>query len=248
VSAFAALLVAASRSAYRSRAAAAVMGALALLFVSTSTVLLHAFALGPALRAPHPDPTAVGHALAHVLYAAGAIVMGLNLDVYTSNNVVREKAQRLLESLLSAPVDLGQLWVARSLAVFLPGLLACGLTSGALLLVLQVTLVGPRVGWVLTPALATDALALVPALYLPLTLLVVLVGLIAHPASANVIGQVVFAALVPTMIQLGARGVLYPGSRAFLLIHLALAALATTAVILLRPRLTKERVVLSCRV
>jgi len=106
--------------------------------------------------------------------------------------------------------------------------------------------VTPRIGFLAPAAMIFNGLALVPILYFPLCCLVLLVGLSANPISGNVIANVAFSVLVTFVINL-ARAGFDVGSSAFALAHLALAGGVGLLVLVLQPRLTKERIVLSSR-
>jgi len=107
--------------------------------------------------------------------------------------------------------------------------------------------VTPRIGFLAPAAMIFNGLALVPILYFPLCCLVLLVGLSANPISGNVIANVAFSVLVTLVINLVARAGFDVGSSAFALAHLALAGGVGLLVLVLQPRLTKERIVLSSR-
>ena len=182
-----------------------------------------------------------------IVYGSGLLAMGMNLNVFTANNLVKEKTQRLFESILAGPVEARTLWLAKSLAVFLPGLVLCETFAIVSLLGVNALIVTPRMGFLASPTMIFNGLALVPILYFPLCCLVLLVGLSANPISGNVIANVAFSALVTLVINLVARGGLDVGSSAFTLAHLALAGGVGVLVLVLQLRLTKERVVLSSR-
>lgn len=182
-----------------------------------------------------------------IVYGTGLFAMGINLNVFTANNLVKEKAQRLFESILAGPVGVRTLWMAKSLAVFLPGLVLSEAFAIGSFLGVNALIIAPRMGFLASPTMIFNGLALVPILYFPLCCLVLLVGLSANPISGNVIANIAFAALVTLVINLVSRAGLDVGSSVFTLVHLGLAGGVALLVFVLQLRLTKERVVLSSR-
>jgi len=55
-----------------------------------------------------------------IVYGTGLLAMGMNLNVFTANNLVKEKAQRLFESILAGPWESARS-DGQELAVFLRG-------------------------------------------------------------------------------------------------------------------------------
>jgi hypothetical protein len=84
-------------------------------------------------------------------------------------------------------------------------------------------------------------------LFFPLSCLVILVGLAGNPVSGNVIANIAFSGLITLGINLVIRAGLDMASPAFALGNLALALLLGILALILQLRLSKERVVLSCR-
>jgi hypothetical protein len=78
-----------------------------------------------------------------------------------------------------------------------------------------------------------------------LSLLVHLIGLSGKPATGNVIVQVFLPVFSSLMINLGVHHILDAASWPFAVANLGLAVVIGVIAILLRPRLTAERIVLS---
>jgi hypothetical protein len=78
-----------------------------------------------------------------------------------------------------------------------------------------------------------------------LSLLAHVIGLTGKSATGNVIVQVFLPVFVSLMINLGVHHVLDAASWSFTLANLGLAAVIGIIAILLRQRLTRERIVLS---
>lgn len=235
------------RNSYRQKAVFLVMTGLALLLLGVMAALVCKLAILPQLRASAPDAAVVARYLSLLAFGAAFIAMGMNLNVFTANSLVKEKAQGLYESILAAPVGATRFWLAKGLAVFLPGLALCEAFAGAVYLGVDLLLVAPRLGFLASPWMLAAAFILVPLLYFPLCLLVILVGLVGNPVSGNVIANVAFSAIITVLINLVARAGIDPGSAGFALACLAAAVAEGVLVLALGRGLTKERVILSCK-
>ncbi len=200
----------------------------------------------PAIQA-QADPAHIRHITALILYATSLFSLAMNQTVLTVRSLVLEKTRRMHETLLAGPVDTGHLWWGKSLAIFLPGYLASLFLSGSVYLILQLFFISPVYGWLLSPQIILIPLALIPGLYFCLGLLLTLISLIADPVHANVIGQVFLPGLASISFNLGIRRIMDTHRPGFFIFHLALCAALLLAIILVRPRLNKQRVILSGR-
>jgi ABC-type Na+ efflux pump permease subunit len=241
------LIVAHLRNSYRLKGAVFVMVSMTVLLIAGLIALVCVLAIVPETRSASPNEAKVARYLGLIVYGSGLLAMGMNLNVFTANNLVKEKAQRLFESLLAAPVGICQLWMAKSLAVFLPGLVLCEAFAIASLLGVNALIIVPRMGFLASPTMILNGLALVPLLYFPICGLVILVGLAANPILGNVIANITVQIVATLVANLVIHTRLDPGSFLFTMVHLALAVALGLVVLALWPRLTKERVVLSCK-
>jgi len=235
------------RNSYRQKAVLAVMAGLALLLLAVLVALVSTLAIAPLLRSASPDVAAVSRYLSLLAFGAAFIGMGMNLNVFTANSLVKEKAQGLYESLLATPVGVRRFWSAKSLTVFLPGLAIGEAMALAVYLGVDLLLVAPRLGFLASPGMLVAAFVLVPLVYLPLSYLVILVGLVGNPVSGNVIANVVFSGLITILINVVARGGVSPESPGFALACASVAVAEAVLVLVLGRGLTKERVILSCK-
>ncbi len=247
MSALETLIAANFRNSYRRPTALAVWLGLAALLMAGMVVPVLVLGVLPELRSASPNVPKVTHYLGLIAYGSGLLAMGLNLNVFSANNLVREKTQRLFESILAAPVAARTLWLAKTLAVFLPGLVLCDLCASACLLAVNALVIVPHVGAVGSPALVLAGLALVPLVYLPLSGLVLQLALAGNPVTANVVANAVFSASIAIIINLTVRGSLDVASPGFAWAHVVVAAGLGLLVLGLQLRLTRERIVLSCR-
>jgi len=240
------LISAGIRSTYRNMAVALTWVSLTLFLGAVVVIVGLRTVIAPAI-AGELDPAKLPGYLALLTYGAVFIATGLNLNVFTAQPLIRDKKKHVLESVLATPVPVRRVWFARSLSVFLPGMLI-GTAAGIVSLLIwngQLTAHGMEV--TLTPVGIVVAFAIVQVLYFALSLLVHLVGLAANAVTGNVIAQISLQAIVASMVNLGIHGIVVPDSWLFVLIHVAAAAAAGIATVAALRMLTKERIVLSAR-
>lgn len=239
------LIAANFRNSYRNRTVVLVMLGFCLFGIAILDVLVYALALRPLFASPGPDAALAARYLAMLAYGTGFIAMGMNLTIFTANILVKEKAQRIHESILAGPVTVRGLWMAKTLALFIPGLALCELMSLATILGFDALAFAPRMGFLASPQMIVNVLVLLPMLFFPLYCLVILVGLVGNPVSGNVIANVAFSGILTLVLNLVTRAGLDLGGSGFALGSLGLAAVLGILVFALQGRMSKERVILS---
>jgi hypothetical protein len=241
------LIAANIRNGYRNRAAVIVLLAFSIFFIAGFVALVCSLALQALLRSPEPDVAEVARYLALLAYGSGFIAMGMNVNIFTANSLVKEKAQRIHESILGGPVSEREFWMAKSLAIFLPGLAFSLLVSLAVLFGVDALIIAPRMGSLVSPFILFNGIALIPIMYFPLCCIVLFVSLVGNPVNGTVISNIAFSGLITVAINLVTRAGLDPGSLAFALGSLAVSLILGLLALALQTRLGKERIVLSCR-
>jgi hypothetical protein len=129
--------------------------------------------------------------------------------------------------------------------VFLPGLVFTTVMTLAALLVINWIYFVPETGFIVTPWMIISNFIAVPLIYLAMTLLVHMVGLTGKPGTGNAIAQIFLPVMIALMINLAVRDVLNAGSWLFTVILLSVAVVIGVIVLLVRPKLTAERIILS---
>ena len=188
--------------------------------------------------------------LGSIMYCVSLLGLGVGINAFAAPSMTKEKSRGNIESLLATPLKVKSIWLAKSLAVFLPGLvLAEVLTAIALVAINYVYIVPkvPEIGFVINPWIAISSFVMVPLMYFCLSLLTHLIGLTGSPQTANTVVQVFLPLILALTMNLGLREILDMTSWYFALINLGIAAVIGIVVVFLYPRLTKERVVLSRR-
>ncbi|MEI7615501.1 MAG: hypothetical protein WCJ54_02220 [Actinomycetota bacterium] len=226
--------------------------ALTIVFVSITLMIAVGLALffclllvGPAINKPVPDMNQLKLYLSLILYTTCLICSGINLNVFAFQSMTRDKSRGSIESLMATPLDVQDIWISKSLAVFIPGMILGEILTLAALLAVNYIYFVPKVGFIFTPWMALSSFLAIPLVYLFLNMLVHLIGLTGKPATGNIIGQIFLPVSLTLMINLLIRNVLDAASWSFTLSIYGIAAVIAVIVIILKSRITKERIVLS---
>lgn len=226
--------------------------ALTIVFVSITLMIAVGLALffclllvAPAVNAPVPDRHQLELYLSLIMYTTCLICSGINLNVFAFQSMTREKSRGNIESLMATPLDVKSIWIAKSLAVFIPGMILGEILTLAALIAVNYIYFVPKVGFICTSWMALSSFLAVPLIYLSLSLLVHLIGLTSKPATGNIIAQIFLPVSLTLMINLLIRNVLDAASWPFTLANFGIAAVMAVIVIILKSRITKERIVLS---
>jgi len=201
--------------------------------------------IAPEINKPSPDRTKLEIYLCLIMYSTCIICLGINMNVFAFQSITKEKSHGNIESLLATPLSAKKIWIAKSLAVFIPGMILGEILTLASLLAVNYIYFVPKVGFIYTNWIGISSLLAVPLVYLCLSLLAHLIGLTGKPATGNVIAQIFLPVALTLMINLVVRNILDTTSWPFTLVNLGLAAIIAIIVIFLQPRITRERIVLS---
>jgi ABC-2 type transport system permease protein len=202
-------------------------------------------AIFPELNKATPDRSLLESYFSLVLFTTSIISIGIYASVFAFQSMTREKSRGNIQALLATPLNPADIWLGKSLAVFVPGLVfATILTLIAFLAVNYIYFV-PKVGLIVTPWMIIANFIGVPLVYLALTLLVHVIGLAGKPATGNVIAQIFLPVMITLIINLVMRSALSAGTWLFMVIILGLAAALGIVVLIIRSNLTTERIILS---
>ncbi len=239
------VMKAAMRANFRSPAVAAVIAGVALMCAAGLAVLFGTLFIRPEVARAAPDRSVLENHVGLVMFATSFVCIGIYASVFTFQSLTREKDRGCIQALLATPVAPRDVWLGKSLGVFLPGLAFAVVTTLAAFLGVSYTYLIPDIGFIITPWMIITSFVAVPLVYLAMTLVVHLVGLTGRPATGNVIAQVFLPVMMSLMINLAVRKVPSAASWVFTVALLGVAAAAGIIVLLLRSKLTAERITLS---
>jgi len=171
-------------------------------------------------------------------------MVSLYMNAYT---VLLEKTKRMLESVLCTLVQLKHMWLAKSLATFIPSLAIGMILSALTLIIMNITTIKPEVGrWVMPDAAYLVAIvAGLPVVVFLLSSIVVILQLMMQ--NVRLIQSIFTALIIASSFGLSYAFRLTSASWTVVYIVLSAAAALGLAVWLLSKRLTKERIVLTSK-
>ena len=85
-------------------------------------VSLCIFLIDPAMDKTSPNRADLELYLGILMYSTCILALGLNLNSFGFQSMTREKSRGNIESLLATPLKARDIWVAKGLAIFIPGL------------------------------------------------------------------------------------------------------------------------------
>ncbi|WP_332445387.1 hypothetical protein [Dehalococcoides mccartyi] len=232
------------RNNLRSKVIVAVLIVVVLICAISLVLAFCLLAIAPAMKLEVLDRHTLEMYLSVTIYGACLIGLGINMNVF-AQTIMREKSRGNITALLATPLETSHIWVGKSLSVFLPGLIMGEVLGLISLLVVNYIYFVPRIGFLINPWMVISSFVAVPLIYLSISLLVNIIGLAGKPATANVIVQVFLPVFASLMINLGVRHVLDAASWIFTVANLGLSVIIVIIAVLLRPRLTRERIILS---
>jgi ABC-2 type transport system permease protein len=230
---------------FRLRTVAVVITGVVFICVVGLTVLFSTQFIRPEVNSAAPDRSVLENYLGLILFTTSFISLGIYASVFAFQSMTREKARGNIQALLATPVTPVAIWLGKSLAAFLPGLLFTVVMTLAVFLAVNYIYFVPDLGFILTPWMVFSNLIVVPLVYLALTLLVHVVGLAGKPATANIISQIFLPVMTALMINLSVREFPNAGSLLFAIILFGVAAGIGVIILVVRHQLTAEKIVLS---
>jgi hypothetical protein len=201
--------------------------------------------IAPEVKSAAPDVTVLKDYLSLILYASSLFSIGITMNSLIFQTLVKEKARGNITALMATPLKITDIWIGKTLAIFLPGLALGVLLTGLSLVIINLIYFVPEIGFLFSLQMALSNLIAVPLMYLFFGMLVHLIGMTNKPGTGNVIAQVFLPVIANLAIQLGVRNVIGADSWQFTALHLGIALLIGIFLLVFRSRLTREQVVIS---
>ncbi|WP_010094399.1 hypothetical protein [Ornithinibacillus scapharcae] len=180
-------------------------------------------------------------------YSTAFILTGINYCVLFSVPLTRDKVNKVIESLLATASSVKEVWVAKSVALFIPGLLIGVfipylLTEYFSLTYLSSSFFASTNIWILLSTYLA-----VPVMFFCLSLLIHFVGLVGNVENGIVIASIFLPSISALFINLLARNVISLDTPLFFLGNIAIALILYLICMANRSKLNKEDIVLSCQ-
>jgi len=229
-----------------SKSVVAIWYGISILLAAAMVVLFGILLLGPELKKAIPDMEKLDLYMALILFSVSLIGLGVNLNALGFTSMIREKARGNIQSLMVTNLSIREIWIGKSLAIFIPGLIIGELLTIIALVATNYFYFVPVTGFLFNPWVAATSLIVFPIIYLAVGLLVYLVGLTGKPVNANIISQVFLPVYVNLVVQLMIHADLMDyTSWPFMLANTGVAVIIAVIVIILQQKLTSEKVALS---
>lgn len=201
--------------------------------------------INPEMEKAVPNKGVLEGYLGLVLYASAFITIGITLNSTVFQAMVREKSRGNLTALLATPLKVTDIWLGKSLSLFLPGLVLTIILTCLCWIIINLIYFLPEPGFIINAQMVVNSLVAVPLIYLLFGLLVHLVGFVTKPATGNIIAQVFLPVMVNLAAQLVARGVMNANSWQFMIMNFGIAFVCGVAILAVKPKLAKEKIILS---
>ena len=215
---------------------------LAVGLIALFTVLL----INPELEKISPDRAKLDIYFAVILFSVSLLGLGVNLNSLGFFSMAKEKSRGNIQSLLATKLELKDIWIGKSLAIFIPGLISGEVLTLVTLMALNYIYFVPTIGFLFNPWVAITSFIVFPVMYLLLGLLVYLIGLIGKPVNANIIAQIFLPLFINVVIQLLLHADFMDfTSWPFVLANIGVTFVIAIIVVILQSRISKEKVVLS---
>lgn len=240
------LITASIKNNFSVKSVAVIWYGIAILLVIGMATLFGTLLIAPELDKISPDFDKLDIYFGVILFSASLLGLGINLNAFGFSSMVKEKSRGNIQSLLVTPIKLNDVWIGKSLAVFIPGLVIGELLTLITLIAVNYIYFVPTIGFMFNPWIAIICFIVYPAMYLCFGLLVYLIGLTGKPMNANIIALVFLPLFVNIVIQLPLRSSFMDfTSWQFTLINIGIVLVIGILLVILQFRLSKERVALS---
>ena len=183
-----------------------------------------------------------------IAYFLPLFVLMTFIWAFASLPIIKEKVNGNIESLLATPLGPKEIWIGKSLAIFLPGFAISVVSTLIVLLTVNFITIGPATGIFFLPApMLLTGFLINPLLFFGLLLFIVLFSLANNPDIAIAPSFLVGFGLM-IGIPLGvATGTVNLASWSFSLWYMAGTSVIWVVVFCLSRLLTKENIVLSSK-
>ena len=176
------------------------------------------------------------------------IVLFMYMATWATDPIAKEKAKGPIEALLATPLTVREVWIGKSLAIFLPAYVMGLVATVIVVLAMNFGSILPATGhFVLPLPEALTGIIILPLWMCALISLGILFSLITNPVIGQTIIMFIGVLMLQVVGQVGGRTIWLLPSWDWALYNLAGAALLGLITFYLSRLLTKEKIVLSSK-
>lgn len=233
------------KNAFRLKTSMMILIGVTLICVVGIALLMCILLIVPEMKSAMPDRAALEAHLGIILYLSSFISIGVGLNSLVFQMMVREQSRGNLAALMATPLKLFDIWLGKSLALFIPGLIIAIVLTVLNLVIINLIYFIPEVGFLCNWQMLVNSLVILPLMYFFFGMLVHLVGFTTKPVTGNIIAQVFLPVMINVIIQLVVRNVIDINSWQFMALNLGLAVIFGAIILSMKARLTPEKVILA---
>ena len=242
-----ALIKMSNRSNFESKALFITYVLTVVIVLGVGSVICATAILKPMTENPATTPEELGFTFQAIILCMMTLAVGICYSVMLSVPMTKDKANGNIESMLAANANIGDIWVAKTISLFLISLCTGLIATLAAALILKLISIPSTVALTLNGWFLVTIFVGIPLLYLAECFLITLIALCYSAEGGNVIGAIFCPAIVILTINLVARKTIDPTTPVLFIIYLALAAVMMVLAFILFRKVDKEKVVLSCK-
>ena len=109
------------KNAFRMRTGMVILIVVALICVVGIALLMCILLIAPEMKSAVPNRDVIEAYLGVILYSSSLISIGVGLNSLVFQTMVREQARGNLAALMATPLKVFDIWLGKSLALFIPG-------------------------------------------------------------------------------------------------------------------------------
>src|SRR4030066_2346428 len=132
------------------------------------TIALCVFLIAPEMKKGMPDRSELELYLGVIMYTTCFLCLGVNLNAFAYQSMTREKSRGNIESLLATPLEAKNIWIAKSIAIFIPGLILGEVLTFIVLIAVNYVYFVPEIGFIFNYWLAVSSFLAAPLIKLSL--------------------------------------------------------------------------------
>ncbi len=233
------------KNAFRLKTGMMILIGVTLICVVGIALLMCILLIAPAMKSAVPDRTTLEAHLSVILYFSSFISIGVGLNSLVFQTMVREQSRGNLAALMATPLKVFDIWLGKSLSLFIPGFIIAIVLTLLNLVIINVIYFLPDIGFICNWQMLVNSLVILPLMYFFFGMLVHLIGFTAKPVTGNIIAQIFLPVMINLIVQLVIRNVIDINSWQFMVLNLGLAVVIGVLILSIKTRLTPERVILS---
>lgn len=203
--------------------------------------------LKPLILNPETTGEQMGFAFQAILLGMLALSVGICYSVMLAVPMTKDKANGNIESMLAADANIRDIWIAKTISLYLISLFTALILTGIASMILKAAFIPAGTALPLNKWFMITIFVGIPLMYLGECFLINLIALCYSTEGGNVIGAIFCPLVAILTINLVARNTVNPTEPVLFIVYLAMAVILFGVSLILYRKVDKEKVVLSCK-